>query len=130
MRLRMIVLLMSTVVATDSFHICVLVICMNKEMLLNFFFQAEDGIRDLTVTGVQTCALPIYFGLDRSALHLQADQVVGDGDAPDFLPDPVGSLAPDGFLARQHVRLDLVVPDRSEERRVGKECRSRWSPYH
>src|SRR5205085_3867233 len=27
-----------------------------------FFFQAEDGIRDLTVTGVQTCALPIYFG--------------------------------------------------------------------
>src|SRR2546430_7843469 len=28
-------------------------------MLTNFFFQAEDGIRDLTVTGVQTCALPI-----------------------------------------------------------------------
>src|SRR2546430_11699803 len=28
--------------------------------LLYFFFQAEDGIRDLTVTGVQTCALPIY----------------------------------------------------------------------
>src|SRR6266542_4547904 len=25
-----------------------------------FFFQAEDGIRDATVTGVQTCALPIY----------------------------------------------------------------------
>src|SRR5260370_39703920 len=43
-----------------------------------FFFQAEDGIRDSSVTGVQTCALPI----------------------------------------------------RSEERRVGKGCRSRWSPYH
>src|SRR5688572_31057865 len=28
-------------------------------MLLYFFFQAEDGIRDLTVTGVHTCALPI-----------------------------------------------------------------------
>src|SRR2546430_5745719 len=28
--------------------------------LFFFFFQAEDGIRDLTVTGVQTCALPIY----------------------------------------------------------------------
>src|SRR2546430_11283018 len=28
-----------------------------------FFFQAEDGIRDLTVTGVQTCALPISWGL-------------------------------------------------------------------
>src|SRR5688572_31533795 len=31
-----------------------------------FFFQAEDGIRDLTVTGVQTCALPIF--LDRTTL--------------------------------------------------------------
>src|SRR2546430_3004633 len=29
-------------------------------VLLFFFFQAEDGIRDLTVTGVQTCALPIW----------------------------------------------------------------------
>src|SRR5690606_40141345 len=29
--------------------------------LLIFFFQAEDGIRDFHVTGVQTCALPIYF---------------------------------------------------------------------
>src|SRR6266853_4605520 len=28
-----------------------------------FFFQAEDGIRDLTVTGVQTCALPIFMVL-------------------------------------------------------------------
>src|SRR2546430_9206386 len=32
---------------------------------LYFFFQAEDGIRDLTVTGVQTCALPIWRGLER-----------------------------------------------------------------
>src|SRR2546430_17642315 len=31
-------------------------------MCIFFFFQAEDGIRDLTVTGVQTCALPIYRG--------------------------------------------------------------------
>src|SRR2546427_6848035 len=30
-------------------------------MFYLFFFQAEDGIRDLTVTGVQTCALPIWF---------------------------------------------------------------------
>src|SRR2546430_16685302 len=34
---------------------------MNRyDVFLFFFFQAEDGIRDLTVTGVQTCALPIY----------------------------------------------------------------------
>src|SRR5256886_5509947 len=31
-----------------------------NEYFLIFFFQAEDGIRDLTVTGVQTCALPIW----------------------------------------------------------------------
>src|SRR2546429_7396671 len=30
-------------------------------MIVIFFFQAEDGIRDVAVTGVQTCALPIYF---------------------------------------------------------------------
>src|SRR3990167_10186433 len=32
-------------------------------LFLFFFFQAEDGIRDLTVTGVQTCALPISLEL-------------------------------------------------------------------
>src|SRR2546430_4110025 len=35
-----------------------------RELVLIFFFQAEDGIRDLTVTGVQTCALPISFRMD------------------------------------------------------------------
>src|SRR2546422_556870 len=33
-------------------------------------------------------------------------------------------------LRRPWIRLELVAPVRSEERRVGKECRSRWSPYH
>src|SRR5256886_8761269 len=37
--------------------------CPSCESLLFFFFQAEDGIRDLTVTGVQTCALPISFSV-------------------------------------------------------------------
>src|SRR2546430_3409472 len=32
----------------------------DESLIISFFFQAEDGIRDLTVTGVQTCALPIY----------------------------------------------------------------------
>src|SRR2546430_122979 len=32
-------------------------------LVVGFFFQAEDGIRDLTVTGVQTCALPIWSGV-------------------------------------------------------------------
>src|SRR3989475_4350310 len=38
-----------------------------------FFFQAEDGIRDLTVTGVQTCALPIYVGSDSSIKVVKHD---------------------------------------------------------
>src|SRR5256886_7595988 len=41
--------------------------------MLFFFFQAEDGIRDLTVTGVQTCALPIY----RIVFQASADTIVG-----------------------------------------------------
>src|SRR5437588_8224929 len=72
-----------------------------------FFFQAEDGIRDHCVTGVQTCALPISSGNTRSSR-----------------PDD-SSLT----LRRQTVA-PLPHTLRSEERRVGKECRSRWSPYH
>src|SRR2546427_4937565 len=82
-----------------------------------FFFQAEDGIRDLTVTGVQTCALPI-------------SQAAGVEQAP--LPRR------ECGYGGQVVRLERVAEpeqqakagERSEERRVGKECRSRWSPYH
>ena len=33
---------------------------MVEDIVIIFFFQAEDGIRDWSVTGVQTCALPIY----------------------------------------------------------------------
>src|SRR2546425_4965724 len=95
--------------------------------LVLFFFQAEDGIRDKLVTGVQTCALPISPRSDRAALV--ADVVDQDVLAEAFraseerapLVDP-GQLLDEG---RQHPALL-----RSEERRVGKECRSRWSPYH
>src|SRR5687768_17912710 len=76
-----------------------------------FFFQAEDGIRDVAVTGVQTCALPIWPGahtlireLPHHLFSLERAFVIEDDTE-----DPV---------------------DRSEERRLGKECRSRWSPYH
>src|SRR5437764_5614097 len=79
-----------------------------------FFFQAEDGIRDTSVTGVQTCALPIC-GACRS-FHAPARGVIETTDKLHAREDP---------LPAQHA---LVV--RSEERRVGKECRSRWSRYH
>src|SRR2546427_8155675 len=87
-------------------------------ILCFFFFQAEDGIRDLTVTGVQTCALPI---LDRLESHGGQPAGWRHRGAVRWQPD----------LARRWRIVGLHrSPARSEERRVGKECRSRWSPYH
>src|SRR2546430_12174483 len=88
-----------------------------------FFFQAEDGIRDLTVTGVQTCALPISY-------------LAGTGGGSAFILVFVLAcvLVATPLLAAEFAlgRASRLSPPeaRSEERRVGKECRSRWSPYH
>src|SRR5262249_58284493 len=73
-----------------------------------FFFQAEDGIRDWSVTGVQTCALPIS---SRSTLRSTLASWI------------------EKFIAEKHA-CGYKYAVRSEERRVGKECRSRWSPDH
>src|SRR3712207_7122415 len=83
--------------------------------LFFFFFQAEDGIRDIGVTGVQTCALPISSEDDDASIDLPA----GTGRILLAEDNPVSQ-----FVGRQ------LLQKRSEERRVGKECRSRWSPYH
>src|SRR5690606_39989941 len=94
-----------------------------------FFFQAEDGIRDFHVTGVQTCALPICrYGLRAmldlalhyddgyiSLRHIAERQEISEG----YLEQVFAMLKKDGLV--KSVR-------RSEERRVGKECRSRWRP--
>src|SRR2546421_1880363 len=97
-----------------------------------FFFQAEDGIRDLIVTGVQTCALPIYpYGVafQSSAWYLVPQVVPGDQVPGAALKgDAVGVDEPFGHRASRGAVADSRP--RSEERRVGKECRSRWSPYH
>src|SRR6266851_5589648 len=69
-----------------------------------FFFQAEDGIRDRDVTGVQTC---LFRSRRTKRLGRQRD-----------------------WWTSQRNQADLLSEARSEERRVGKECRSRWSPYH
>src|SRR2546430_8833226 len=99
-------------------------------VVMFFFFQAEDGIRDLTVTGVQTCALPICaHGIAQRARRRTALDIGGEEQC---------AVARDRHVldagARHGVRLDdrvvAQVYGRSEERRVGKECRSRWSPYH
>src|SRR5687767_15720300 len=80
-----------------------------------FFFQAEDGIRDKLVTGVQTCALPI---LGLVFLHTAFSP-------PLFLLSFWEVLAP--HLLAKRMNFGFII--RSEERRVGKECRSRRSPY-
>src|SRR2546430_13570581 len=90
--------------------------------MIVFFFQAEDGIRDLTVTGVQTCALPIYLDRPRCRLVIRVSSSGGRR-----LHIQQETLDPGGGPELDGVR-DLLL--RSEERRVGKECRSRWSPYH
>src|SRR2546430_7095474 len=95
---------------------------------LFFFFQAEDGIRDLTVTGVQTCALPISAPRaappEEQVRALEAS--AGLNAAYRTLRDPIARIE---YLVRLEEGRD-TKEGRSEERRVGKECRSRWSPYH
>src|SRR2546430_12736751 len=96
---------------------------------LFFFFQAEDGIRDLTVTGVQTCALPICVRqlLDPRRHERMAAEVEEVVEHPEIRPaNHAAEYSHDRFFSGR----SRGNHDRSEERRVGKECRSRWSPYH
>src|SRR5437868_8854590 len=89
---------------------CVVILCYGVVffflLFFFFFFQAEDGIRDRNVTGVQTCALPIS------------------------RPAPSGSSSTESTCCWQPSTTRCRSGGRSEERRVGKECRSRWSPDH
>src|SRR2546425_5498637 len=82
-----------------------------------FFFQAEDGIRDKLVTGVQTYALPIWI-------------VMLTGDARATAEAVARRLGIDEIQAGLSPDRKAETVKRSEERRVGKEGRSRWSPYH
>src|SRR3712207_7301819 len=94
-----------------------------------FFFQAEDGIRDIGVTGVQTCALPIWGWVRITAIHTR----VCNAEMRNWVFVRVETDQP-GLFGWGEATLEWktrgVVGARSEERRVGKECRSRWSPYH
>src|SRR5207253_4850354 len=90
-----------------------------------FFFQAEDGIRDGHVTGVQTCALPISGTRSPSpARPRPAPAPRKDSPAP---PATASRSTPTPACDRARTSPDR---GRSEERRVGKECRSRWAPDH
>src|SRR5256885_5389893 len=100
-----------------------------KFILFFFFFQAEDGIRDYKVTGVQTCALPILFG--DSAGPVEVVWSFGTGGMEHHPYWHISDTAFSDESVHAHEAAHGWFGDgRSEERRVGKECRSRWSPYH
>src|SRR5947209_18913473 len=83
------------------------------------FLQAEDGIRDIGVTGVQTCALPIS---DTRAIAAGPVMPAPSGG-------PIGAVARPGATVHA-ASVNGLLPSRSEERRVGKECSSLLSAHH
>src|SRR5437870_6040406 len=95
-----------------------------------FFFQAEDGIRDGHVTGVQTCALPIS---QQSNLPMPKVAII-----PTQTPNAMatGRNPQHAVIAVTQGILNLLTEDelrgvlRSEERRVGKECRAEVARCH
>src|SRR3546814_17619417 len=90
-----------------------------------FFSSRRRHTRCALVTGVQTCALPIFitFSISHLVPGDPARLVAGDRATPEIVA-----------AVRADLGLDKPLPQRSEERRVGKECVStcisRWSPYH
>src|SRR5258707_5377929 len=97
-----------------------------------FFFQAEDGIRDIGVTGVQTCALPIWLR-PHERLARDAARVVEavDDEAVLVAWQVHHADAAGGRLLRDRGgQFGETKILRSEEGRVGEEGRSRWWPYH
>src|SRR5437879_11603478 len=91
-----------------------------------FFFQAEDGIRDTSVTGVQTCALPIFPCQRWQGMSAQFKRQVFLCLAADGLPE-AKMRQQNHDPHKEHACDRSAVQKRSEERRVGKECKDRWT---
>src|SRR5437879_6982466 len=89
-----------------------------------FFFQAEDGIRDTSVTGVQTCALPIW------SRRRASDQGNRLRALNRWLGVATNNQAEYHALIEGLKAVEGWKPDRSEERRVGKECRTQEKATH
>src|SRR5256885_7404812 len=101
----------------------------SRRVEIFFFFQAEDGIRDYKVTGVQTCALPIFSIIRSRVLASRPDSFAPSAKAGSNCSLYSSMPLPDVQISPSPAR-PAYFATRSEERRVGKECRSRWSPYH
>src|SRR3712207_7106335 len=109
-------------------------------LFLFFFFQAEDGIRDIGVTGVPDVCSSDLDGVlgqdvlvgqaevDRDGVARHAAHVGGEGHLVGAVVVAVARGEEDGVAADGE--LGGVLPVRSEERRVGKECTTRCAPYH
>src|SRR5688500_19190867 len=93
-------------------------------MLYFFFFQAEDGIRDYKVTGVQTCALPIF--REQSVVTVRVSDRQGCHERGSGRMERCAVA--NGVSGRELFQANDLRPpphdrlQRSEERRVGKEC--------
>src|SRR5690606_40553081 len=101
--------------------------CLYFFLFFFFFFQAEDGIRDFHVTGVQTCALPIS-STSGAGSSRSGSRPTTSSSTPSSLTTSSPSITLAGSSRTLPYSVSIVC--RSEERRVGKECRSRWSPEH
>src|SRR2546428_9352756 len=95
-----------------------------------FFLQQEAGIGDLPVRGFRPCALPISQSGPLYPPAATTDCAAAAVEEREIDAGPCHRLDQSRLRALQ---CPARCPDpriRSEERRVGKECRSRWSPYH
>src|SRR5438105_12262973 len=115
------------VVCLVCFLLCIVVVFFC--FFIFFFFQAEDGIRDPLVTGVQTCALPIFLS---QYLSSKGQDVCGiDADPVNQTFSEYGGLRVECLNLLREGSIDQREFDlRSEERRVGKECRSGWGWWY
>src|SRR5205807_7809502 len=100
---------------------------------INFFFQAEDGIRDYKVTGVQTCALPISSKLLLVRRRSEREARGCDGECVQTCRQHASQVQVRNENRGAHPRrgpAESRNATRSEERRVGKESRYQSGPDH
>src|SRR2546429_2628338 len=92
--------------------ICSFIVCQRSFFIIFFFFfQAEDGIRDVAVTGVQTCALPIFSSVWRSVSYERLTRTQSDSGFF-FVSHPVTSRRNPSRLDLNAPKGDVKSPDR------------------